>query len=66
MGGVPNHFNDIAGKARDIVGLELGITNSNSYEFCWITDFPMYERDKETGKIEFSHITLFQCPRPIY
>ena len=62
MGGVPNHFNDIAGKSRDIVGLELGITNSNSYEFCWITDFPMYERDKETEKIEFSH-NPFSMPK---
>ena len=62
LGGVPNHFNDIASKSRDIVGLELGITNSNSYEFCWITDFPMYERDKETEKIEFSH-NPFSMPK---
>lgn len=62
LGGVPNHFNDIAGKSRDIVGLELGITNSNSYEFCWITDFPMYEIDKETKKIEFSH-NPFSMPK---
>ena len=25
------------------------------FEFCWIVDFPMYERDEETGKIDFSH-----------
>ena len=62
LGGVPAHFNDIAGKSRNIVGLELGITNSNSYEFCWIADFPMYERDKETGKIEFSH-NPFSMPK---
>ena len=62
LGGVPTHFNDIAGKSRNIVGLELGITNSNSYEFCWIADFPMYERDKETGKIEFSH-NPFSMPK---
>ena len=62
LGGVPAHFNDIASKARDIVGIELDITNSNSYEFCWITDFPMYERDTETGKIEFSH-NPFSMPK---
>ena len=62
LGGVPAHFNDIASESRDIVGLELGITNSNSYEFCWITDFPMYERDTETGKIEFSH-NPFSMPK---
>ena len=62
LGGVPDHFNEIASKARDIVGIELGITNSNSYEFCWIADFPMYERDKETGKIDFSH-NPFSMPK---
>ena len=62
LGGLPAHFNDIASKARDIVGIELDITNSNSYEFCWITDFPMYERDTETGKIEFSH-NPFSMPK---
>jgi aspartyl-tRNA synthetase len=62
LGGVPAHFNEIASKSRNIVGLELGITNSNSYEFCWIADFPMYERDKETGKIEFSH-NPFSMPK---
>ena len=25
------------------------------FRFCWIVDFPMYERDLETGKIDFSH-----------
>ena len=32
LGGIPAHFNDIAGKSRDIIGLELGIINSNSYD----------------------------------
>jgi len=27
----------------------------NAFRFCWVTDFPMYERNEETGKIEFSH-----------
>ena len=29
--------------------------NKNSFEFCWIVDFPMYELDEKTNKIEFSH-----------
>jgi aspartyl-tRNA synthetase len=33
----------------------LNLRRPNSYEFCWITDFPMFERDAETGQIIFSH-----------
>ena len=33
----------------------LGLLEGNAYRFCWIVDFPMYERNEETGKIEFSH-----------
>ena len=62
LGGIPDHFNDIASKSRDTIGLELGITNTDSYEFCWITDFPMYEKNIETGKIEFSH-NPFSMPK---
>ncbi len=62
LGGIPDHFNDIASKSRDVIGLELGITNINSYEFCWIKDFPMYEKNLETGKIEFSH-NPFSMPK---
>lgn len=29
--------------------------DENSFEFCWIVDYPMYELDEATGKIEFSH-----------
>jgi aspartyl-tRNA synthetase len=44
-----------AGQARTRLGEELGLIAKNKFEFCWITDFPMYERDEKTGKIEFSH-----------
>jgi len=53
--GVPRDFCAFAGTARLRLGRELGLTNDNLFEFCWITDFPMYERDEETGQIEFSH-----------
>jgi aspartyl-tRNA synthetase len=45
----------IAGLARNLLGQELGLIQEKQFRFCWITDFPMYERDEKTGKIEFSH-----------
>src|SRR5207248_5174659 len=36
-------------------GRGLDLLEKNAFRFCWVTDFPMYERDEETGKIEFSH-----------
>ena len=35
--------------------LDLNLLNKNTFEFCWIVDFPMYEIDEKTNKIEFSH-----------
>ena len=45
----------LAGAARKRLGEELDLLEKNSFRFCWIVDFPMYELDEETGKIEFSH-----------
>lgn len=44
-----------AGEFRTIVAEELELIDKSEYKFCWITDFPYFERDEETGKIEFSH-----------
>jgi aspartyl-tRNA synthetase len=55
LGGRPDDFLDVAGRARNVIGRELGLTDENRYEFCWIVDFPMYERDPETGALDFSH-----------
>lgn len=44
-----------AGKARDKICDDMGIREKGVYKFCWIVDFPQYERDEKTGKIEFSH-----------
>src|SRR5437764_2582096 len=41
----------LAGKARTRLGEELDLLEKNAFRFCWVTDFPMYERDEETGKI---------------
>lgn len=45
----------IAGAVRAKLGQDLGLINESVYKFCWITDFPMYELNEETGKPEFSH-----------
>ena len=45
----------LAGAARTRIGQELGLIEEGTYRFCWIVDFPMYERNEETGQIEFSH-----------
>ena len=44
-----------AGVVRDRLGRELDLLDRDSFRFCWIVDFPMYELDEETGRIEFSH-----------
>jgi aspartyl-tRNA synthetase len=53
--GVPKTFTPFASAARLRIGRELGLTRDGVFEFCWITDFPMFERNADTGKIEFSH-----------
>jgi len=54
LGGKPEAFEGIAGKARNVIGEELGLTDRESFRFAWIVDFPMYEKTDE-GKIDFSH-----------
>jgi aspartyl-tRNA synthetase len=44
-----------AGFARTKLGQELDLIAKDRFEFCWIVDFPMYERNEETGGIDFSH-----------
>ena len=45
----------ILSQARDKIGDELKLINHNSYAFCWIIDYPMFEEDEKTKKIIFSH-----------
>jgi aspartyl-tRNA synthetase len=45
----------LAGRARVKLGEDLDLLDRHAYRFCWIVDFPMYERDEETGKVDFSH-----------
>ena len=44
----------LGGQIRDELGRTLGLIDDSVYRFCWIVDFPMYER-VENGKIEFCH-----------
>ena len=44
-----------SGKVRDKLCLEMNLLDKNSFQFCWIVDFPMYELDEKTNKIQFSH-----------
>ncbi|MFK7881762.1 aspartate--tRNA ligase [Roseobacter sp.] len=55
LGGKPKTFEAIAGKARNVIGAELGLTDENRFAFAWIVDFPIYEKDAETGKVDFEH-----------
>ncbi|GIT90762.1 aspartate--tRNA(Asp/Asn) ligase [Jannaschia pagri] len=54
LGGKPSTFEAVAGRARTVIGEELGLTDKDRFAFAWIVDFPMYERDDE-GQLDFSH-----------
>jgi aspartyl-tRNA synthetase len=45
----------LAGKVRTKLGQELELIKNDCFEFCWVTDFPFYEMNEETKKIDFSH-----------
>ena len=45
----------LAGNARLKLGVDQELIEQNIYKFCWVVDFPMFEKDEVTGKIEFSH-----------
>ena len=55
LGGKPKAFEAVAGRARTVIGDELGLTDKDRFAFAWIVDFPIYEQDEETGKIDFEH-----------
>jgi aspartyl-tRNA synthetase len=55
LGGKPSAFEGVAGRARVEIGNELKLTETDRFAFAWIVDFPMYEADEESGKIDFSH-----------
>ena len=55
LAGKPKTFEAVAGRARNVIGEELSLTDKGRFAFAWIVDFPIYEQDAETGKIDFEH-----------
>ena len=55
LAGKPKTFEAVAGRARNVIGEELNLTDKDRFAFAWIVDFPIYEQDGETGKIDFEH-----------
>ncbi len=45
----------LAGAARTRIAEQLDLIEQGCFKFCWIVDFPMFEADEDTGKIDFSH-----------
>ena len=46
---------DLAGKARTKIATEKNMIDENQFKFCWIVDYPMFEKNEITGEIDFSH-----------
>ncbi|MGB0921210.1 MAG: aspartate--tRNA ligase [Alphaproteobacteria bacterium] len=55
VAGQPKDFAEFAGRARLRVGTELELSETDTFRFCWIVDFPMYEYDDKEKKVDFSH-----------
>ncbi|SEW29873.1 aspartyl-tRNA synthetase [Aliiroseovarius sediminilitoris] len=55
LGGKPKAFEAVAGRARTVIGDELGLTDKDRFAFAWIVDFPIFQMDDETGKLDFDH-----------
>ena len=45
----------ITALARDKIAKDLNLIDENIFAFCWIVDYPMFEKNEQTNKIEFSH-----------
>lgn len=55
VAGKGNALHKIAAPLRVRLGEDLGLNEKDVFRFCWIVDFPMFEADEETGKLDFSH-----------
>ncbi len=51
----PDSAASIAGHVRNKLGKDMDLLDKGVYRFCWIVDYPMYERDAHSGEIQFSH-----------
>ena len=50
-----NELEKITSLARDKIANDLELINDGIFAFCWIVDYPMFEKDEVTNKIKFSH-----------
>ena len=50
-----NDVEKITSQARDKIAKDLELINENIFAFCWVVDYPMFEKDEVTNKIKFSH-----------
>ena len=50
-----NDVEKICALAREKIGEDLDIIDKDKFSFCWIVDYPMFEKNLETNKIQFSH-----------
>jgi len=53
--GKQDELEKITALARDKIAKDLDLIDENIFAFCWIVDYPMFEKDESTNKIEFSH-----------
>ncbi|MDB9820986.1 aspartate--tRNA ligase [Candidatus Pelagibacter sp.] len=53
--GKKNDVEKITSQARDKIAKDLDLIDENAFAFCWIVDYPMFEKNEVTNKIEFSH-----------
>ena len=53
--GKQNDLEKITALARDKIARDLDLIDEDIFAFCWIVDYPMFEKDETTNKIEFSH-----------
>lgn len=53
--GIKSEVEKLAALARDKIGKELNLIDENIFAFCWVVDYPMFQIDALTKKIEFSH-----------
>jgi len=53
--GKQSDIEKITAQARDKIAKDLNLIDGNVFAFCWIIDYPMFEKDESTNKIKFSH-----------
>jgi aspartyl-tRNA synthetase len=55
MSGSTHEVLTILGRLRNKLASDLDRIDENQFAFCWVIDYPMYEKNEDTGAIEFSH-----------